>query len=101
MKKSYINKISKKQQKKILVWRGIKSRRAAYLTEKYGFVPCEYCGSSGGYLQLDGHHIDKNRNNNTDENCYLCHRICHSEITDGNITVKQEDFQGEHHIKEV
>ncbi len=97
MKRSYIKRVSKKQQIKLNKWRAITLERATYLAEKYGYALCEYCGGAEGGHELtsfDGHHIDKNRRNNTQENCYICHRICHGKITDENLLVTHEDFQG-------
>jgi len=95
MKKSYINKVSKKQASKLRLWAKVKARRMADLEKAYGCVICEYCGQSrnvGELWQFDPHHIDHNRNNNTYENCYIVHRCHHSYIHDHNIRVSSEDF---------
>ncbi len=75
----------------------IKKERIAYLTEKYGFNICEYCGKVGiiggdSLLTLDMHEIDGNHQNCSPDNEYICHRKCHTEITNRNIVVNQEDF---------
>lgn len=83
-----------------MAWSGIKKNRIAYLTDKYSYPICEYCGGKGmvdfkyheEIAYLGGHHIDGDRSNNTDENCYICHNGCHTAITDNNIVVSQEDF---------
>lgn len=77
------------------VWGIVVKERIEYLVEKYGYRLCEYCGKAEGNHELwilGGHHMDGNRNNNTKENCYVCHNLCHSAITDKNIRVSQEDF---------
>ena len=94
---SSINQVSKKQAIKLKVWAKCKERRLVYLEEKYGYALCEYCGGAEGGHELtsfDAHHIDGNRNNNTDDNIYIAHRLCHTEIGDENILVKQEDSMG-------
>jgi len=83
-------------------WRGICLDRAMYLIEKYGYIICEYSGEIIRVLStfpndLDegwGHHIDGNRNNCSPENCYIVKYKYHSFITDNNIIVKQEGFEG-------
>jgi hypothetical protein len=86
--------VSKKQAAKNRVWSEIKKNRIEFLAAKYGAPICEYCGKHVLLGTLDAHHIDEDRNNNTPENCYICHRFCHSHITDNNIKVQQLDFQG-------
>jgi len=99
VKRTRIKPISDKQKKKLQEWAIIKEGRCVELYQKYGYVPCEYCKGEVNFIKdslwcADPHHIDKDRNNNTMENCYICHRICHSKITDNNIKVQREDFQG-------
>jgi hypothetical protein len=97
VRKTPLKKISDKQRRKLAEWRLITEQRILQLIDIYGYPICEYCGGYEGkheFWRLDGHHIDGNRNNNTPENCYIVHRICHSKITDNNIKVKQLDFQG-------
>ena len=73
-----------------------------YLIEKYGFIICEYSGefirtlSSTGEDLDDGwgHHIDRNRANVSETNCYIIKYRYHRLIDDRNITVKQEGFEG-------
>jgi hypothetical protein len=94
--------MSDKQRERNTEWLRIKFRRCALLAEKHGFTPCEYCGApgtlySGRHEDLNGfdnHHIDGNRANNTAENAYICHRKCHGFITDNNLEVRQEGFEG-------
>lgn len=79
------------------IWHKIKTARALFLIAKYGHVLCEYCGRPpwGNELGiLDAHHIDGNHKHSTDDNCYLCHRICHDEIKRLHLTVKQLGFEG-------
>jgi hypothetical protein len=83
-------------------WRIICLDRAEYLIRKYGYLPCEYSGEAIRTLStvpndLDdgwGHHMDGNRDNCTPDNCYIVKYKYHSKITDNNIQVSQEDFQG-------
>ncbi|KKM99443.1 hypothetical protein LCGC14_1147800 [marine sediment metagenome] len=96
-----MKKVSDKQKKIYAGWLDVKVRRIRYLIEKYEDSLCEYCGRhgkrhGGGLYMLDGHHIIKRSQggSNNDDNCYICHRICHTKIHDQNIKVQQEDFQG-------
>ena len=96
---STIRTVSKRQAEKLKLWDKITRDRTAYLTDKYGKPICEYCGKSGyeydneSPFYLRGHHIDKDRKNNTPENCYVCHNApCHQYITDNHVVVWQEDF---------
>ena len=103
MKRSPINPISDKQKAKNKVWLKVKRERQEYLNEKYGFDICEYCGKKGGkddpesLYYLDAHHRNNNRRDNTPDNAYICHRKCHRYITDRNIRVVQEGFEGKEH----
>lgn len=93
----FMRQITQKQIIKNQVWHRVKRDRIDYLTEKYNYLPCEYCKKNlqAHIIQtVEAHHIDKDRNNNTPENCYIVFGECHSFITDNNIHVKQEDFQG-------
>ena len=100
MKKTPLKKISKKTRARNTLWKDITARRIQYLRNKYHRTLCEYCGKYGVLFSWEmnglwGHHIDKNRNNPTPENCYIAHNApCHSYITDNNVVVEQEDFQG-------
>ena len=77
-------------------------QRAEYLIQKYGHIVCEYSGEIIRVLSsvpnsLDegwGHHIDRNRNNVSESNCYLVKYRYHRIIDDRNIKVKQEGFEG-------
>ena len=99
MKKTPLRKISDKQREKLRLWGEITRQRAGQLQAKYGQAICEYCGKpqqNHEMYVLGGHHIDKNRNNNTIENCYLVHNACHLYIHDHNIVVSPEDFDLTH-----
>ena len=78
-------KQSKKAKQEAVVWGQAKKLREVLLREKYGYLPCEWCGTAilGG--QDDGHHNDRNRRNNTTGNARLLHRFCHTFVTDKNI----------------
>lgn len=81
------------------VWKSVVLNRMTYLKAKYGRLICEYCGLPGNddsdSLQgMWGHHMDGNRNNTNQENCYIVHTAgCHTEITEKHIGVEQEDFR--------
>ena len=97
MKQTRLRPISDKQRKLEAKRTKVKTERIEYLVDKYGFALCEYCGQSGsfggdGLRTLDMHEIDGNHQNCDPSNEYICHRKCHSYITDHNILVTQEDF---------
>lgn len=94
MKRVALKKVSDKQKEKNKLWWKIKGERIAYLVDKYEYCPCEYCKAVVGKHGRAAHHIDRNRNNNTKENCYIVHRLCHDHIHLKNIKVKQEGFEG-------
>ncbi len=82
-----INLISPKQKEKNKHWKEITARKADDL---YGI--CQWCNQWGSlygdFNPLDGHHTIKRRHNRNEyEDCYLCHRLCHSFIEDKNIDV--------------
>jgi len=97
-----LNPTSHKTAKRNGKWRKICLARAEYLIEKYGFIICEYSGepirtlSSTGEDLDDGwgHHIDHNRANVVESNCYIVKYFYHRIIEDENISVKQEGFEG-------
>jgi len=93
-----VKQISDKQRRLEARRAKVKAERIEYLVDKYGFNICEYCGQTGfiggdELLTLDMHEIDGNHQNCDPNNEYICHRKCHSYITDHNILVTQEDFQ--------
>jgi len=97
MKRTMLKKKSAKQIIRDSIWHRIAIARILFLVAKYGVALCEYCGrpSWGNELgNFDPHHIDRNRRNNTEDNCYICHRVCHSHITLNKLNVKQLGFEG-------
>lgn len=69
-----MKQISRKQAQKNRLWSKVKR-------EKINMTPyCERCGST--YL-LDAHHLNRNRNDNTVENCEILCRVCHRNLHDG------------------
>jgi len=96
LKKTPIRKISPKQREKLRVWAGVVKERCEIIEGVYGVPICEGCGktfsNSSELWYKGGHHLDGNRNNNTKDNCYVCHNLCHSIITDNNLNVAQLDF---------
>ncbi len=97
MKRTPLRRITPRQIERLKVWDKVTHDRIAYLKEKYGLTICEWCGKigyefdSGSPFYLRGHHMDGDRRNNTDGNCYICHNCCHPPK---HIRVVQEDFQG-------
>ena len=95
-----INPITPKTADRNKLWREVCIWRINYLITKHSYLRCEYCGKRGvvdseSFIGVWGHHIDGDRNNTDLSNCYICHTAtCHREITDNNIQVTQEDFQG-------
>ena len=96
MKKTPLKKESTKQSLRDSEWGKIKLARMEFLEDKYGAPICEYCGRPA-YNSIFGilvaHHIDQDRRNNTEDNCYICHWGCHSDIHSRNLTVKQLGFE--------
>ena len=73
-------------------WQGICLNRIAYIEGKYGNAACEYCGGWGSLdsenlFAVWGHHIDGDRNNCTEENCFIAHHFCQTEIHTKHIDV--------------
>ena len=87
-----LRRVSSKQKKKNTLWSKVKRERIAYLIEKYGYLPCEYCKAN--VTKPDAHHIDENRNPNTPANCFIADRLCHDFIKLNNLEVTQEGFEG-------
>lgn len=87
LKRTHLKKVSEKQKIKNALWSKIKQERIGLLIAKYGFLICEYCGKPIQEKDIvDGHHNDRNRNNNTLQNCRIVQRFpCHRYITDENI----------------
>ena len=89
-------------------WKQICMDRALYLTEKYGFIICEYSGEVITTLSSVpndteegwGHHLDGVRAHCVPENCYIVKYKYHSFIHDNNLTVKQEGFEGKQNAVE-
>ncbi|MBM3120383.1 MAG: HNH endonuclease [Chloroflexi bacterium] len=77
-----MKQISKKQRERLQTWAQIKRERMDSLFLRFGYPCCEECGvpGGGGFRTLDGHHIDRDRSNNTTENCRILCRLCHSKI---------------------
>jgi len=102
-RKTGLKPISDKTRDRNQVWKNRCLWRISYLVAKYGYLICEYCGEQGflgsvnsnNPLAVWGHHIDGERNNTDLSNCYIVHHECHGIITDNNIEVEQEDFQGQ------
>ena len=86
MNKSRLKPIGQKQREKNAEWKRITDERA----EEENYI-CQWCGKSGRrddeFNPLDGHHSQRRSRGRIDtpENCYLCHRLCHSEIEDNNV----------------
>ena len=95
MKRVRIKPISDKQRVKNELWNRITNERCVKLDFR-----CEYCGKRGQRVNpealdyLDGHHkVSRTRGGTyTEDNCYICHRVCHSYISDHNVVVSSEDY---------
>ncbi len=85
MRQTKIKPISKRQAVKLSEWAEITRGRADLLRRKYGFVPCEYEPALRALHKWDGHHNDRDRNNNTLENCRCICRKHHTHVTDNNV----------------
>jgi RNase P subunit RPR2 len=87
MKRTALKSMSARAREESKVWKEVVRRRVQALNDKFGFLICEHCGwpiTEGS--QLDGHHNDHNRRNNTFENCRICHPGCNRyAIEDGNV----------------
>ena len=86
LKKTPLNKKSNKQKLRDKEWAKVKALRIELLIKKYGYLPDEFSGEdiTNEYL-IDGHHNDKNRLNNTLDNCRILKRLSHTFVTDNNI----------------
>lgn len=93
LKKIPLRKVSSKQAVKLRLWKRVTMKRIAEIADEFGVPICLWCGTQGyilsdGIFGLHGHHMDGNRENNTPENCYPCHNICHLFISDNNVDVR-------------
>lgn len=93
MKRTPLKRVSKRQQVKLRIWKRVTMERIAQITDEFGVPICLWCGGRGdvlgdGIFGLHGHHADEDRENNTQENCYPCHNICHLFISDNNVDVR-------------
>ena len=80
MKRTRLRPRSKKQQQKIDDWGVICLELMGEQERERGYTWCEICMLPERPLQgynVWGHHKDKDRSNNTKENCLLTHYICH------------------------
>lgn len=97
LKRTPLKLKSDKQKQRDVEWHKAKYSKCVFLENIYGAPICEYCGRpswGNEFGILDAHHLDHNRRNNTKENCYICHRVCHGKITDNNLKVKCLGFEG-------
>ncbi len=86
LKRTPLNKVSKKQAKENALWSKIKSERKDKLIAKFGYLLCELCRQWISSSEAEGHHNDHNRRNNTLDNCrILCHNCNCYVIEDNNI----------------
>uniref|UniRef100_A0A6M3KSU4 HNH endonuclease n=1 Tax=viral metagenome TaxID=1070528 RepID=A0A6M3KSU4_9ZZZZ len=93
-----MRRVSKKQKMRDAEWQSLGMVRRKELEGKFGYCVCEFCGKLEGsheYWRFGGHHLDRNRRNNTYGNYYNVHNVCHSWITNHPlIEIKQDDFYG-------
>jgi 5-methylcytosine-specific restriction endonuclease McrA len=94
-RKKGLNPVSKKQLEKNRCW----SRIVAECLIRENST-CQYCHRRGRrhdfWNPLEGHHaVPRSRGGeNTHENCYIVHHLCHQVITDNNIDVREYDIGG-------
>lgn len=94
MRKTPLRKISKKQRGKQAVWDSVTDQKAQDLN-----YICEWCGKKGhrdkdrknDWFYLWGHHKKKRSlgREDTYENCYLIHYLCHSFVEQKGIDVNK------------
>ncbi len=87
--KKGLNRMSDKTKAELKAWLKIKEARMNKLRDAFRYIPCEYChqpiNSNSELFCAEGHHNDKDRRNNTFENCRILHRYCNQLIEDKNI----------------
>ena len=98
MERSRIKAVSDKQKMRDAEWKACGIYRRKELEGEYGYCLCEFCGepeSPHEFWWFGGHHLDRNRLNNTYGNYYNVHNVCHGWITTHPLVeIKQEDFYG-------
>jgi hypothetical protein len=81
--------MSQRAKQELKTWMNIKIERMTALKEKFGYVPCEYCGKPviyGSELYApEAHHWSFNRRENYPDNCRILHKVCNQEVSDKNI----------------
>ncbi len=94
MRRARLKPISDRTRRELAEWRRVTQARMADLKAVRGYAFCEYCRGTGkpfgqGPYGLHGHHIDRNRRNNTYPNCYLAHNACQEIIHTRHLQVQQ------------
>lgn len=79
-----MKQVSKKQAQENALWDKIGKIRDSQITEKYGFLMDEWKGKRM-YGEIEHHHNDRDRSNNTLENCRTVSSRSHRHITDNNV----------------
>ena len=84
MKKTPLKRQSKKQRVRNKMWHDLFIARLEAQIKERGYTYCEGCGLHGDkddpneWRQLDPHHVNHHREDNTDHNLEVLHRIpCH------------------------
>lgn len=83
-----LNRMSDKAKEELQFWLKVKAKRVKLLMNRYGYIPCEYCLKpigAGEIFSPEGHHNNRNRRDNSPENCRILHRVCNQKIEDLNI----------------
>ena len=90
MKKTPLRKVSERQQKMIDVWQEVTRQRVEYLVNLHGKIMCEWCEDSKyNAFPFHGHHVNRDRSDNTFQNCRLLHDPCHLFLHDNNISMDE------------
>ena len=87
LRRKALKPMSARAREELKIWREVVRRRVQALLDKFGFIPCEYCHQTiREGSQIDGHHNNHDRRNNTFENCRITHPYCNRvAIEDGNV----------------
>ncbi len=79
-----MKRISKKQIARADTWAKVCAIRDDLITRKYGFLMDEWTGKRI-YGGVEHHHNDRDRSNNTLENCRTVSGKSHKHVTDNNV----------------
>ena len=94
MKKTPLRKVSEKQRLLLDEWVEVCHQKMEMQVKERGYIYCEICGLpeknwEGGVIW--GHHLNRNRKDNTLGNCLLSHWVCHQQIHNGKIKIEDSN----------